>query len=237
MSFLSVTYKNGMGRNPAQVNRRTGELFVNPDSWDKMPESFRRFILLHEEGHLKGGKGGTPTADEVAADLYAFRNYKNTEPGSLKKSVIALDALLGNSPEQIKRKLLIYSAALLEDYQHNGNKKALVEYFNVKAELKDYHNISIPGYDSDYSNWIGAAIGAVMSIVGVAVNNKAGNDLEDSQTQTEAQILNNSYEQLKFNDAVRDSEALKSVQKKYTLIILFVLFGLTVAMYLFLKKK
>ena len=100
-----------MPGNPAQVDRTTGDLFIDPISWEKMPESRRRFILLHEEGHLKGGKDGGPTSNELEADLYAFRQFKHTEPDSLKKSVIALDLVLGSSPDQIKRKLMIYAAA------------------------------------------------------------------------------------------------------------------------------
>jgi hypothetical protein len=237
MSFTNVTYKENMGRNPAQVDRRTGDLFVNPQLWNAMPESFRRFILLHEEGHLKGGPNGTPTADEAAADLYAFRQYKNTEPNSLKNSVIALDTLLGHSPEQIKRKLLIYSAALLEDWQHNRNAKALVEYHNIKAELEQYHHVKgLLDTNSNQSNWIGAAISGIMSLVGYGMKAKQDGEIEKTVEEQEAYNLGRAYELFKNNSDKQESKMFKSVEVKYTLIIVAILSITGLIIYKITKK-
>lgn len=233
MVFNNVTYKDTGKGNPAQVNRRTSDLFINPAIWNDMPEPFRRFILLHEEGHLKGGKNGGPTSDEVEADLYAFRNYKNTEPNSLKNSVIILDSLLGHSREQIKRKLLIYSAALLEDWQHNKNEKALVEYHNIQGELKEYFNVTIPIANTEVSNWVGSAISAVMSLVGygVSATQSNGNDAEEAQENAKGIILENEYELYKYQKSEKQSNEDLSITFKYGILIFIILSGFGLIIY------
>lgn len=235
--FSCIYFKNGMGRNPAQVNIKTRELFVNPVIWERLPESFRRFLILHEEGHLKGGPNGTPAISEFAADMYAFRQYKNTEPNSLKKSVFAIDALLGNSPEQTKRKLLVYSAALLEDWSHNKNEQALVEYHNVKSELEQYHNVTgMVQANSDTSNWIGAAIGAVMTIVGYGVKANQDGKVGESIEETEALALGNFYESWKANANAKEASLIQSATIKYTILIFIVLAISGVIIYKIKKK-
>lgn len=59
-----------MGNIPARVDRVTGELQINPRIWSNLPNDYKDYILLHEEGHLK-----LMTPDEAAANNYAISNY------------------------------------------------------------------------------------------------------------------------------------------------------------------
>ena len=231
-----------MGANPAQVNRLTGDLFLNKIMWDQMSKEMRRFVLLHEEGHLKGGKDGTPTANEIAADLYAFRSYDKSEPGNLKSVVKSLDKILGLSDEHTKRKLMVYAAALLEDWLLNKNGKALAEYFNVKGELEKYHNVSgLPSIDSDLS---GMAFLAALPAILSAITAGAGMHLssKDKREAAEAAELygwglqahtsNNIISQVDAMDAQKDKEAENMILLKYLGMI-----GVLVFIMFFAYKK
>ena len=233
-----------MPGNPAQVDRVTGDLFIDPYSWENMTESMRRFILLHEEGHLKGGADGGPTSNELEADLYAFRQYKHTEPGSLKKSVIALDLVLGNSPDQIKRKLMIYSAALLEDWQVNKNPKALVEYHNIRGELIKYHDVELPVVDSDKSNFVviaSAIIGAVVTGVKMYSSSQAKKNAESEQnaynTAAETQYVNQYLQSIYAGEAQKDAAQEKAINMKYLMVIGVVLFISMLVYWYYFKRK
>ena len=229
-----------MGANPAQVDRRTGDLFLNKILWEQMTPEMRQFVLLHEEGHLKGGKDGTSTRDEIAADLYAFRNYDKTTPGNLKAAVKSLDKILGVSEEHTKRKLMVYAAALLEDWQLNKNGKALAEYFNVKGELEKYHNVSgLPNVEeTDVSNIIPAIIGAVVAGAGMYMNSQSKKDAAEAAElygwSAQANTSNNIINQVNAMDAQNDKNAEIMVVVKYLGIIAF-LFGL--AWYAYKKYK
>lgn len=135
MEFSRV-YPKRMGTNPAQVDRKTGELFVNPDVWPYLPDSFKTWILLHEEGHLKGGANGEPTADELLADKYAFEHYVGTEKQSLRKSVLILHKTLPkHNQQQWNRIITMYARALEYDYRKFGNKVALKELEAIRGQF------------------------------------------------------------------------------------------------------
>jgi len=234
-----------MPGNPAQVDRETGDLFINPYSWEAMPESMRRFILLHEEGHLKGGIDGGPTENEIEADLYAFRQFKHTEPDSLKKSVIALDLVLGRSAEQIKRKLLVYSAALLEDWHINKNPKAIVEYHNVKGELEKYHGITgLPEVHSDKSNFVviaSALIGAAITGYQMYAKSKAAQDAQGQQDAyniaVQTQLANQNLQSIYNIENQKDQAKESSINTKYLIAISLVLGIAFLAIWFYIKKK
>lgn len=233
-----------MPGNPAQVDRLTGDLFIDPHSWENMPESMRRFILLHEEGHLKGGKDGGATSNELEADLYAFRQFKHTEPDSLKKSVIALDMVLGSSPDQIKRKLMIYAAALLEDWQVNKNPKALVEYHNIRGELSKYHDVEIPVLDSDKSNFVmiaSAIIGAAVTGLKMYSNAQAKKSAQADQSaydmKVQSQIANQNLQSIYEIERQKDQAKESQIRTKYIMAIMLVVLVTSLALWLYLRKK
>lgn len=65
MTFSSVQYKP-LGPLVAMTNIATGELTLNSDVWDKLPDWIQRYIILHEEGHLF-----YKSVDEEKANYYA----------------------------------------------------------------------------------------------------------------------------------------------------------------------
>ena len=70
MPFTSVTYNSDLKHTPARVNRLTGELQLNPATWPHLPASYRKFILLHEAGHIIHN-----TPDEAAVNQFAIMQY------------------------------------------------------------------------------------------------------------------------------------------------------------------
>ena len=92
--FSSVAYKD-LGTVPAQVNRKTGELFINPMIWKNIPKDHKDFILLHEKGHLQ-----LMTDDEYQVNRYAVGKY--LEAGSLDDS-------------EFNRRIVILSEVLSDD--------------------------------------------------------------------------------------------------------------------------
>lgn len=92
--FTSVAYKE-LGNVPAQVNRKTGELFINPEIWKNIPEDHKDYILLHERGHLE-----LMTADEYQVNRYAVGKY--LEAGKLNDS-------------EFNRRIVVLSEVLSDD--------------------------------------------------------------------------------------------------------------------------
>lgn len=98
MPFQSVAYKD-LGTVPAQVNRLTGELFINPSIWRNLPKDHREFILLHESGHLE-----LMTADEYRVNKYAIGKY--LEAGQLNdeefgRKLVILSEVLGDNGREL----------------------------------------------------------------------------------------------------------------------------------------
>jgi hypothetical protein len=59
-----------MGPITAAVNIQTKELYINPDIWFQLPDHFKRYIYLHELGHIYAGN-----LDENAANEFAIQNF------------------------------------------------------------------------------------------------------------------------------------------------------------------
>ena len=145
--MLKLKYVDDLGSStPARVNRITGECLINKKVWNHLPEAYKKFILLHEEGHYV-----LQTTDEFEADAYAFDKYAGKAKGSLKNSIKALSDILpfitneqkDRLNEQIKR-------ALLYDFQKNGNKNALINYMGMIPQ----DIISLPNKQIDLSRKI-----------------------------------------------------------------------------------
>lgn len=114
--FKKITYMKDIGSTPARVNRRTRELLINMKIWPGLKPEHKRFVLLHEEGHVV-----LNTSNEEAVDDYAFKKYA-AEGHSLTESVKALTHLLkeGN-PQHVKRAALQLNRAKRYDYFVNKN--------------------------------------------------------------------------------------------------------------------
>jgi hypothetical protein len=116
MAFSKITYHSNLGATPARVNRKTGELQINIPVWNTLTPEAKRFVFLHEEGHLV-----LQTRNELAADKYAFEKYVG-EGHSLKAGVKALTRVLGNNPNHIIRSNTILNhAKQYQDTMSNFN--------------------------------------------------------------------------------------------------------------------
>jgi hypothetical protein len=111
--------------NAAGGDPYTGIVYLNREVWRGLKQSFREFILCHEEAHL-----ALNTDDENEADRYAF--YLFAKAGyPVLDAVEALNCTLG-FPEKNSRKYAIsmnrlknmHDRACFYDYHVNGNKNA-----------------------------------------------------------------------------------------------------------------
>lgn len=118
MRFNGV-YIRDLGRSPAAVSRRTGELYLN-HSFFKLPYEQQVFILAHEWSHYI-----LDTRSELKADENAF--YKYALAGlPLSQAVLALYEVLDmNNPAHVYRTNRVFEHALYFDYFINPSRQKL----------------------------------------------------------------------------------------------------------------
>lgn len=98
---ITAIYLADLGRNPATINKATGQLYLNRRIVKHLSADQIYFIILHELSHLL-----LRTDDEERVDRHAFKMYAK-EKRSLKASVYALsDTLNMNDPNHLKRAVL-----------------------------------------------------------------------------------------------------------------------------------
>lgn len=68
--FSRVIYDDTIHGDIARVNRQTGDLYINPDIWDRISGLEKDYVLLHEAGHLE-----LMTASEYQAHRYAVERF------------------------------------------------------------------------------------------------------------------------------------------------------------------
>lgn len=143
---------------PAGCDRTDKVIVVNPVLFNELTPFQKKFILLHEEGHIS-----LNTDNEISADSYAFDRLAGTEFRSLKQAVGALQQILdGSNPEHKQRYDALYSRALKWDKARPITNKAtgsLLDWlgitnreqkelesrqaYNLKmAELQNYYNLN-----------------------------------------------------------------------------------------------
>lgn len=129
---------SGLGSTPARVNRLTGAVFLNAETWHKLSESAQKFILAHEEGHFC-----KQTRSEFQADKYAFNKIAGKENKSLRKILHTINTTLEPelNEEHNKRVKAITRQILLMDFMEFGNKKAYLIF--KKMEHKEINNLFI----------------------------------------------------------------------------------------------
>ena len=132
---------------------------------------------------------------------------------------------------------------LLEDWQVNKNAKALVEYHNIRSELKKYHDVEIPEAISDRSDFVGIAsaiIGAVVTGVGMYNKSKAKQQSDADQlaynNAVQTQTANTNLQSLYGLEAKNDQDKQASITLKYTIGIIIVL-GVLLGLFFYLKRK
>jgi len=95
--FSKVNHEYNMA-GPAKVNLVTKELTINPAYFGTLQSHERKFVLLHEAGHL-----ANKNRSETAADLWALKNA-HLVGLSPKAAMLAITTTLNpNRPDHIER--------------------------------------------------------------------------------------------------------------------------------------
>ena len=145
---MRVVYRNLFPRetSPALADLQEGVITVNTPVFNKYDDFTKRYILLHEKGHIK-----LNTFNEIAADSYAFDALAGTEPYSLRNSVKALQtALPFTNPVHDERLRTQVIRALEWDAAHGNmdaqkeldemNRYAYFEYIPYQASGTESYN-------------------------------------------------------------------------------------------------
>lgn len=114
---------------PATVNFMTGDLYLNVDVYPTLTHNQKKFILLHEEGHLVNR-----SKDELAADLYAIR--KMHESGIPMQSAITVMTSLFDENDRVHklRANMVFDEAMrLND--NEKKKPEIMEKILIKEPL------------------------------------------------------------------------------------------------------
>jgi hypothetical protein len=87
---MRVVYRNlPRETSPALADLQERVITVNTPVFNRYDDFTKKYILLHEKGHIK-----LNTFNEIAADGYAFDHLAGTVPYSLRNSVKALQTAL-----------------------------------------------------------------------------------------------------------------------------------------------
>lgn len=133
---------------PAGCDRTDKLIVVNPVLFNELTPFQKKFILLHEEGHI-----ALDTDNEISADAYAFDRLAGTEFRSLKQAVGALQQILdGSNPEHKQRYYSLYKRALKWDEARPITNKAtgsLLDWIGItnrnqtELESKQAYNLKM----------------------------------------------------------------------------------------------
>lgn len=113
MRYAAINY---MGDTPATSYQNSKLICLNADVFFLYPAQIRKFIALHEQGHIV-----LNTDSEIEADNYAFKKFNGSLPSSHRWSVLAMSRVLPfSNKEQYKRLLNMYKQALIADIYETG---------------------------------------------------------------------------------------------------------------------
>jgi len=113
MRYAAINY---MGDTPATSYQNSKLICLNADVFFLYPAQIRKFIALHEKGHIV-----LNTDSEIEADNYAFKKFNGSLPSSHRWSVLAMSRVLPfSNKEQYMRLLNMYKQALIADQYETG---------------------------------------------------------------------------------------------------------------------
>lgn len=108
---MKYAASNYLGQTSARSYQDEKLICVNLDTFFAFPEEIRRFIVLHEKGHIVKN-----TDSEIEADNYAFSRMSGTFKGSNRWSVLSLSRVLPfTNKEQYLRLLNMYQNAIAKE--------------------------------------------------------------------------------------------------------------------------
>lgn len=241
--ITSIRFVSGIGKTPARVNRETGELQLNAETWAKLDPDHRYFILLHELGHV-----ALQTQDELKADEFAFKHYAR-KGRSLKKSISGLTHYLGfNRPEHYDRLYAQFNRAAAWDYHQNKNAKM----GNFIADLYESNPFDRFAGDGERRGGLAGVLGTILDYtpIGLIANALPTKEQrqerfnERQETKQTLAVTNAQAQQAMAMSADATARAVESQQgteqKKifgYVAIGLGVLIVAGLVFYLLKKKK
>lgn len=164
---------------PAAVDLDTGVLYLNKDTWHKLSPHTRKFVLLHELGHLSGH------LDEKGADIFALNKMlKNDE--KLSQAINAMyEGLDFSTQEQYDRLDNIIINAVKYEAFFRGNVQAKKVYESI------FKDSSIKGFG------VGEVISLISSIGGLIAGEETeyviddeGNTVNTYETSIQSSVGN-----------------------------------------------
>ncbi len=149
MVKLSVKpYFTDSATNPARSYLGHGLIEINKSVFDRLTPYQRKYVLLHELGHLSNN-----SKDEVAADRYALDRMALKEPYSLINYVDAVDRIALSKKRKKQARIDVLQIAA-----ENGSREAQELLGMVNAEGSQESATTIP-------TWIWAALTVLIILI------------------------------------------------------------------------
>ena len=156
----TVPWVNG----PAAVNTKTGVLYINEPEFQRLGENSRRFVILHELGHINSESKG-----EKAADEWAMEHLLGLGESSIEMLKAFYEALPFTDYEQRDRAETLLRKVFETEFL-NGNEKAksVLDIFNsIMPGDEDLKHFNRTGKLLQISGRIGQAVGGVLTAIPV----------------------------------------------------------------------
>ncbi|MCQ2959552.1 MAG: ImmA/IrrE family metallo-endopeptidase [Bacteroidales bacterium] len=250
----TVLWLNG----PAAVNVNTGVLYINEKEFQKLGENSRRFVIMHELGHLNADRKG-----EQAADEWALEHLLGLGESSIDMLKAFYEAIPFSDYEQRDRaENLLRKVFETEFNQGNEKAKPVIDIFNsIMPGDEDIKHFSKNGSLLKISGSIATLVGSALTATGIAapigaavagagaLQTAAGKNLaaksDDAKANAEAieqqlSLLEQAAETEdlvnELNSKKQESDNLKKQQSKKILIVAVVAVVVVVIVSYFLKK-
>ncbi len=211
MKTFSSIYETILIDGPALVNVKTAALYINPFEWRKLGDTAKKFVILHELGHLNAAEDS-----EIAADKWAF--WHSVELGENNIALLKdfYDALFNKerevTQEQIERGEQMLHCVLTEAVA-NDNEIATQIWEIIKA----------PANTDDVRGFIGLITAGASAAVGLAntliKNRKAKKEQEkinEANEKAEKELLHTQAQQTAM--AQGEAQMLAKLEEEAALV-------------------
>ena len=139
--FSKVNHQHTL-KGPAKVNLVTRELTINPAYFGTLQSHEKKFVLLHEAGHL-----ANQNKSETAADFWALKNA-HLVGLSPKAAILAITSTLDNNrPDHVHR-----ANQLFKQYQKMKNKNLTANYVGDDYAEAPFIGKALKKLSTNYKN-------------------------------------------------------------------------------------